>query len=73
MAHAPENVQDYPRPPALEPVPEVLSVVLGGHVIARTDRGWRVCETHHAPTYYFPPGDVADGVLSPAAGRSICE
>lgn len=68
-----ENVQDYPRPPLLEPVPQDLSVILDGRVIARTQQGWRVCETHHPPTYYFPPGDVADGVLTPAGGGSVCE
>jgi uncharacterized protein (DUF427 family) len=68
-----ENVQDYPRPPALEPVAERLSVVLGGVEIAATTRGFRVLETHHAPTYYFPPEDVAPGALRSAGGRSICE
>lgn len=68
-----ENVQDYPRPPLLERVPHELSVMLDGRVIARTVRGWRVCETHHPPSYYFPPGDVADGVLTEAGGGSAYE
>ena len=29
-------------------------------------------ETHHAPTYYFPPEDVS-ATLIPAQGRSFCE
>jgi uncharacterized protein (DUF427 family) len=73
MSLASENVQDYPRPPALEPVAERLSVVLGGVEIAATTRGFRVLETHHASTYYVPPGDVAEGALRPAGGRSVCE
>ncbi|SHI43077.1 DUF427 domain-containing protein [Wenxinia saemankumensis] len=68
----PETVQDYPRPPRLEPVPQRLLVRLGGAVAAETVRGVRVLETHHAPTYYFPPEDVA-ARLSPAAGASFCE
>lgn len=68
-----ENVQDYPRPPRLEPVPQRLVVVLGGAVIADTMRGLRVLETHHAPTYYIPPEDVAAGALRPAGGGSFCE
>ena len=68
-----ENVQDYPRPPALQPVAERLSVVLNGVEIAATTRGLRVLETHHAPSYYFPPEDVAKGVLRPSAGRTFCE
>ncbi|MEX5729882.1 uncharacterized protein Ga0609869_003235 [Rhodovulum iodosum] len=69
----PENVQDYPRPPALEPAGARLRVMFGGAVIADTTRGLRVLETHHAPTYYFPPGDIAEGALSPCRGSSLCE
>jgi uncharacterized protein (DUF427 family) len=67
-----ENVQDYPRPPALEPVLHPLRVLLDGQVVARTDAGFRVLETHHAPTYYFPRGDVL-AELTPASGASYCE
>jgi uncharacterized protein (DUF427 family) len=73
MSLARENVQDYPRPPALEPVALRLSVVLGGVEIAATTRGFRVLETHHAPSYYVPPDDIAAGALRPSAGRTICE
>lgn len=68
-----ESVQDYPRPPALEPVSARLRVVLSGTVVAETRAGFRVLETHHAPTYYFPPGDVLTTALSSAPGRSFCE
>ncbi|MGC9419421.1 MAG: DUF427 domain-containing protein [Rhodovulum sp.] len=73
MGLAPENVQDYPRPPALEPAGARLRVMLGGAFVADTRRGLRVLETHHAPTYYIPPQDVAPGALTPCAGRSLCE
>lgn len=67
-----ENVQSYPRPPALEPVPQRLRVLLGGALVADTTRALRVLETHHAPTYYIPPQDIlAD--LRPVAGGSFCE
>lgn len=69
----PENVQDYPRPPALEPAGVEIVVRLGGEEIARTDRALRVLETHHAPTYYLPMEDVAPGALRPAEGSSFCE
>ena len=46
----PEDVQDYPRPPALEPVPQRVTVVLNDIVIADTSKALRVLETHHAPT-----------------------
>lgn len=67
-----ENVQDYPRPPRLEPVSHRVVVHLGGELVAESARAMRVVETHHAPTYYIPPADVrAD--LHPAAGASWCE
>ncbi|MBM7069348.1 DUF427 domain-containing protein [Actibacterium sp. 188UL27-1] len=70
---SPENVQDYPRPPRLEPVPQTLRILLDGRVIAETRRAWRVLETHHAPTYYIPLADIADDALVPATGGSFCE
>ena len=73
MSLARENVQHYPRPPALEPVAHRLSVVLAGVEIAATTRGFRVLETHHAPTYYLPPEDVVPDALRPSAGRTLCE
>ncbi len=67
-----ENVQDYPRPPALEPVPHRLRVVFGGETVAETVQAMRVLETHHAPTYYIPPEDIL-AELIPARGTSFCE
>lgn len=67
-----ENVQSYPRPPALEPVPQRIVVRLGGVLVAETTRALRVLETHHAPTYYLPPEDIK-ATLRPAARRSVCE
>jgi len=67
-----EVVQEYPRPPALEAVPQRLRVMLGDVCVADTVRGLRVLETHHAPTYYIPPDDVT-GTLVPADGASFCE
>lgn len=67
-----ENVQDYPRPPRLEAVPQELRLRLAGIPVAQTCRAMRVLETHHAPTYYLPPDDViAD--LVPTPGTSFCE
>ena len=73
MTLAPENVQDYPRPPALERVPQRLSIWFAGQEIAATAEGWRVLETHHAPTYYLPPEAFLAGILKPARGQSFCE
>ncbi|MEO9574896.1 MAG: DUF427 domain-containing protein [Lentilitoribacter sp.] len=67
-----ENVQSYPRPPALEPVTQRVRVMFGGEVIADTTAALRVLETHHAPSYYLPHSDVTAD-LSPVAGTSFCE
>ena len=67
-----ENVQSYPRPPALEPVPQRIWVRLGNLLVAETTRALRVLETHHAPTYYLPSEGVF-ATLRPAQGTSFCE
>ena len=67
-----ENVQSYPRPPALEPVPQRIRVLLGGVLVAETSRALRALETHHAPTYYLPREDI-HATLRPAQGTSFCE
>ncbi|MEO0666252.1 MAG: DUF427 domain-containing protein [Pseudomonadota bacterium] len=67
-----EDVQSYPRPPLLEPAPYRIRAEAAGTVILETEAAWRVCETHHAPTYYFPPSAII-AELVPATGRSMCE
>ena len=64
---------DYPRPPSAEVTPRHVVVELGGRVVAETRRAIRVCETSHPPVYYVPREDVADGVLEPGRGLSVCE
>ncbi len=68
-----ESAWEYPRPPRLEATSSHLVVVLGGVTIADTTRAYRVLETSHPPNYYFPPDDVAPGVLERAPGSSYCE
>ena len=68
-----ENVQDYPRPPALERVTDRLRVTFAEVPIADTTAGWRVLETHHAPTYYLPPSDVLASALVPSSRETYCE
>lgn len=67
-----ENVQSYPRPPALEPVPQRIMIRLGGALVSETGRALRVLETHHAPSYYLPPEDI-HATLRPVQGSSFCE
>ncbi len=68
-----ESVWDYPRPPRLEPTARHLQVVFAGQVIADTQRGYRILETSHPPTYYIPPEDVNQRFLEPGSHRSFCE
>lgn len=68
-----EHVQDYPRPPALERVPHALRVEFQGVPICDSARGWRVLETHHAPTYYIPQSDILMSALVPSTRESFCE
>ncbi len=68
-----ESVWDYPRPPRLEDVPHRLRVVFNGVTIADTQRGMRILETSHPPTYYFPPEDVRTEYVQRVAGTTFCE
>ena len=68
-----ESVWDYPRPPRLEPARRRIRVELDGVVIAASDRGLRVLETSHPPTYYVHPDDVRWDHLTEGGGSSWCE
>jgi uncharacterized protein (DUF427 family) len=67
------RVADFPRPPAIEPVPDTIRIVLGGQEIAATQAAWRIMETTHPPTYYLPAGCFLPGVLTPSRRTSFCE
>ena len=67
-----EDVAAYPRPPALERVPQRVEVRLGGVAIVSTADALRVLETHHAPTYYVPRAEI-DAEIERADGASLCE
>ena len=67
-----ENVQSYPRPPALDPVPHRITIQLGGVLVADIARAFRVLETDRAPTYRLPPEDIT-ATLRPVQVSSYCE
>jgi uncharacterized protein (DUF427 family) len=48
-------------------------VVFAGITIADTTGGYRVLETSHPPSYYFPPDDVLPGCLERSQRSSYCE
>jgi uncharacterized protein (DUF427 family) len=68
-----ENVWDYPRPPALEPVAKPIRIIFAGIVIAETEAAFRVLETSHPPVYYLPPDGFIANSLVAASGSSFCE
>jgi len=69
-----ESVWDYPRPPKLEATNKTLKVVFNEIVIAQTNRGKRILETSHPPTYYIPKEDIEMQYLREVAGKSsFCE
>jgi len=67
------RVADFPRPPAIETVPDAVKIVLGGQVIAQTAAAWRVLETTHPPTYYLPREAFVPGSLLLSRRTSFCE
>ena len=69
----PESVWDYPRPPAIEAVPQRIRVVFNGVQIADTRRAWRILETSHPPAYYIPEEDILPGALRALPGTTWCE
>ena len=68
-----ESVWSYPRPAVAVPCAQRLRIVHRDVVVADTQQGVRTLETSHPPTYYFPPQDIAGGVLKASSRRSVCE
>jgi uncharacterized protein (DUF427 family) len=69
-----ESVWDYPRPPRVEAVPELVRIVFAGQTIVNTARALRILETSHPPTYYVPINDIVTGALRPSGSRPTwCE
>lgn len=68
-----ESVWDYPRPPVVEPVPQLIKIIFNAEVIVETWKALRVLETSHPPVYYVPPGVVKPGILHPVPGNTWCE
>jgi len=66
-------VWDYPRPPAVRPDGRLVTVVLAGEEIARSNGTIRVLETSHPPTFYIPARDVRIDRLEPSERTSFCE
>lgn len=68
-----ESVWDYPRPAIAELAHSHIVIQHRGRIVADTRSAVRTLETSHPPSYYIPRTDIAPGVLSRAAGSSLCE
>ena len=68
-----ENVWDYPRPAICQRHIGIIEVIVNNITIAKTDNAFRVIETAHPPTYYFPPDDVKMKLLKNNNSFSFCE
>lgn len=67
-----ENVQSYPRLPTLESVEQEIIVRHDGELVTKSNRAYRVLETHHAASYYLPVEDIL-ATLNPVSGNTFCE
>ncbi len=68
-----ENVWNYPRPAICQPHKGIIEVIVDNKTIAKTINAFRVIETSHPPTYYFPPKDVDMSLLKKNKNNSFCE
>ena len=67
-----ERVWDYPRPPRVEPVRQVIRIILGDRAVLETRDAKRVLETSHPPVYYLPREDFTCELIA-SERRSLCE
>lgn len=68
-----ENVWDYPRPAICQPHKGKIEVIVNNKTIAKSNNAFRVIETSHPPTYYFPPKDVDMNLFIKNKNNSFCE
>ena len=68
-----ENVWDYPRPAICQTHKGKVEVIVDNKTIAKTNNAFRIIETSHPPTYYFPPNDVDMNLLKKNKSNSFCE
>lgn len=73
VAAGQRSVWDFPRPPRMAPIAATVSVRLGEHLLASSDRAVEVMETASAPTVYLPPEDVRENWLTATDRQSHCE
>lgn len=68
-----ESVWDYPRPPQLEQVDEVVRIFHNGVKIVETKSAYRVLETSHPPVFYIPRSAIDSQFLVESDRQTYCE
>ena len=68
-----ESVWDYPRPPKLESSGRHITIEYNNEMIVDSKNSFRVLETSHPPTYYFPQDEIRMEFLVKAIGTTFCE
>ncbi|MCR9278250.1 MAG: DUF427 domain-containing protein [Pseudomonadaceae bacterium] len=68
-----QSVWDFPRPPRMIWCDKEIRVEHRSRVVARSLRAVRVEETAGAPTYYLPPEDVDETLITYGDVASVCE
>lgn len=68
-----ESVWDYPRPPRVEPLTQVVSIQCGEITLCESNKAVRVLETASPPTIYIPKEEIRMDYLEPTDGGSLCE
>ncbi len=68
------SVWDFPRPPAIEKTHKKLEILNGLETLASSTRALAILETASPPTYYVPPNDVSQKLLTKIPHKeSLCE
>ena len=68
-----ENVWDFPRPAICQPFEGKVKIFVNNNLLASSAKAWRVLETSHPPTFYFPPEDIKINLLKKNSKKTLCE
>ncbi|NNF36826.1 MAG: DUF427 domain-containing protein [Saprospiraceae bacterium] len=68
-----ESVWDYPRPPLLVPFSGHIRIIHKDSIIVDSNQVFRILETSHPPTYYFPLLDISPEFLAHNQYTTYCE
>ena len=68
-----ESVWNYPRPPRIEPISDILIIENNQVEIVNSQNALKVMETASPPTYYIPTADIKIEYFQKNSKSSYCE